>query len=78
MPIVLTLMPVLLDLLAKFFPVGSTVGTITGEVAAVLPNLIAAGQTEVQLATQGTPPSAAQQAAIDAALDQAHALLQAA
>lgn len=78
MPIVLALAPVLLQLLAKFFPVGGTVATITGEVAAVLPNLISAGQTEIQLATSGAPPTAAQQAAIDAALDQANALLQAA
>lgn len=77
MPIVLALAPVLLQLLAKFFPVGGTASAITTEVAAVLPDLISAGQTEIQLATQGTPPSAAQQAAIDAALDQAHALLQA-
>lgn len=78
MPIALALAPVLLQLLAKFFPVGGTASTITNEVAAVLPDLISAGQTEIQLATQGTPPTAAQQAAIDAALDQAHALLQAA
>lgn len=78
MPIVLTLAPILLQLLGKFFPVGGTVNTITADVAAVLPNLISAGQTEIQLVTQGTPPTPAQQAAIDAALDQAHALLQAA
>ena len=78
MPIALALAPVLLQLLAKFFPVGGTASTITSEVAAVLPDLISAGQTEIQLATQGTPPTAEQQAAIDAALDQAYALLQAA
>lgn len=78
MPIVLTLAPLLLQLLGRFFPVGGTVQAISSEVAAILPSLISAGQTEMQLATQGTPPSAEQKAAIDAALDQAHALLQAA
>lgn len=78
MPIALELAPVLLDLFAKFFPVGGTAATVTGEVAAVLPNLVSAAQTEIQLATQGTPPTAEQQAAIDAALEQTHYLLQSA
>lgn len=78
MPIALELAPVLLDLLAKFFPVGGTAATITGEVAGVLPDLISAGQTEIQLATQGTPPTAEQKEAIDAALEQTHYLLQSA
>lgn len=78
MPIILTLAPVLLTLLAKFFPVGGTASTITGEVAAVLPNLISAGQTEIQLATQGGAPTPEQKLAIDNALETAHALLQAA
>jgi hypothetical protein len=44
----------------------------------VVPEIIAAAQTEVDLWNSGTAPTAAQQAAIDAALDQANAALQAA
>ena len=75
MPIVLALAPVLLQLFQSFFPKGGTVQAISTDVAAVLPDLISAGQTEIQLATQGIPPTVAQQASIDAALDQANALL---
>ena len=78
MPIVLELVPVLLQVFKSFFPVGGTVATISSDVAAVMPSLISAGETEYQLATQGTPPTAAQQAQIDSALDQANTLLAAA
>jgi len=44
----------------------------------VAPGIIAAAKQEIDLANSGTPPTADQQAAIDAALDQAHAALQAA
>lgn len=44
----------------------------------VAPELIAAAQQEIALFSAGTPPTPEQQAAIDAALDQAHAALQAA
>lgn len=43
----------------------------------VAPELIAAAQQEFALLQSGTPPTPEQQAAIDAALDQAHAALQA-
>jgi hypothetical protein len=78
MPVVLTLLPVLVNLLGTLFPAGGTVSTISSDVAAVLPNLIGAAQAEFALFQSGTPPTAAQQASIDAALDQANALLQAA
>ena len=45
---------------------------------AVIPEILAAAQTEVQLLNAQAAPSAAQQAAIDAALDKANAALQAA
>jgi len=44
----------------------------------VLPEIIAAAQTEVQLLNAGSAPTPAQLAAIDAALRQANAALQAA
>lgn len=44
----------------------------------VAPELIAAAQQEIALFSSGTPPTAEQQAAIDAALEAAHAALQAA
>jgi hypothetical protein len=44
----------------------------------VVPQIIAAAQAEVALFNAGTPPTAAQQASIDAALVQANAALQAA
>lgn len=44
----------------------------------VLPELASVAMTEIELFRAGTPPSAEQQAAIDAALDTAHAALQAA
>ena len=78
MPIVLTLVPVVLQLLSSFFPVGGTVSTIADDVANVLPGLIGAAEAEFALFQSGGVPTAAQQAQIDAALDQAHALLQAA
>ena len=43
----------------------------------VLPGIVSAAQTEIALFKSGTTPTADQQAAIDAALDQAHAALQA-
>lgn len=78
MPVVLTILPVLLNLLDQFFPAGSTVTAISSDVASVLPNLIAAAQAEIALVQSGAPPTPAQQAQIDAALDQANALLQSA
>ena len=60
----LTLIPVILELLQA----GIT----------VVPEIISAAQTEYALFSSGAPPTAAQQAAIDAALDQANAALQAA
>jgi hypothetical protein len=44
----------------------------------VLPEIIAAAQQEIALLNSGSPPTAAQQAAIDTALDQANSALQAA
>jgi hypothetical protein len=44
----------------------------------VVPELIAAAQTEISLVTGTSPPSAEQQSQIDAALDAANAALQAA
>jgi hypothetical protein len=44
----------------------------------VAPEVVAASQTAVSLLESGTAPTAAQQAQIDAALDTAHAALQAA
>ena len=44
----------------------------------VLPELISAAETEISLVTGTSPPDAAQQAQIDAALAQANAALQAA
>ncbi len=44
----------------------------------VLPEIIAAAQTEIQLLNTGAAPTTAQQAAIDAALARANAALQAA
>jgi len=44
----------------------------------VAPEVIAAAQTAVSLIERGTAPTTAQQAQIDAALDTAHATLQAA
>ena len=44
----------------------------------VAPGLIQTAQQEVALLNSGTPPTADQQAAIDAALAEAHAALQAA
>ena len=79
MPIaILTLVPAVLSLLSKFFPAGGTVATVADDVAAVLPNLIGAAQAEFALFQSGGVPTAAQQAQIDSALDQAHALDQAA
>jgi hypothetical protein len=49
--------------------------TVAPEIAA---EIAAAAQTEVALFTSGTAPTPAQQAQIDAALDVAHAALQAA
>lgn len=43
----------------------------------ITPQIIAAAQTEIRLIRSGQAPSAAQQAQIDAALDAAHAALQA-
>ena len=42
----------------------------------VVPELIAAAQTEISLITGTSPPSAAQQSQIDAALETANAALQ--
>jgi len=42
------------------------------------PELIAAARTEIGLFNSGTAPTTEQQASIDAALEQAHAALQAA
>ncbi len=42
-----------------------------------IPELISAAQTEVSLFNSQTPPTAEQQAEIDAALEKAHAALQA-
>ncbi len=79
MPIaVLYLVPMVLNLIGQFFPAGSAVTTISSEVASVLPSLVTAAQAEFALFQSGAPPTAAEQAAIDAALDQAEALLQAA
>ena len=44
----------------------------------VVPELISAAQQEIAIFNSGTPPTAAQQADIDAALATAHAALQAA
>lgn len=44
----------------------------------VAPELISAAQTEISLVTGTSPPTAAQQAVMDAALDAANAALQAA
>ena len=79
MPIeILTLVPVVLSLLSQFFPAGGAVATVANDVAAVLPNLIGAAEAEFALFQSGGVPTAAQQAQIDVALDQAHTLLQAA
>jgi len=43
----------------------------------VMPEILSAAQTEVALFNSGSAPTAQQQAAIDAALDAAHAALQA-
>jgi hypothetical protein len=60
----LTLIPVVLQLLEA----GIT----------IIPQIVTAAQTEFSLFSSGTAPTAAQQAAIDAALDKANAALQAA
>lgn len=60
----LTVIPVLLQILEA----GLTVA----------PGLIAAAQTEAALVTSVSPPTPEQRAAIDAALDEANAALQAA
>lgn len=78
MPVVLMLAPIVAQLLGSLFPAGSVVTTISNDVATVLPNLIAAMQAEIALVQSGAPPTPAQQAQIDAALDQANAMLQAA
>ena len=44
----------------------------------IVPEIVAAARAEVDLLNAGSAPTAEQQAAIDAALDQAHAALQAA
>jgi hypothetical protein len=45
---------------------------------AIAPHILAAARVEVQMLTSGAPPTAEQTAAISAALDAAHATLQAA
>ena len=77
MPIAaLTLVPIVLQIIGKFFPVGSTVASLTSSAAQVLPGLISAAQSEFALFQSGQPPTAQQQAEIDAAFEQAHALMQ--
>ena len=78
LPPVLSLAPTVIRLVAGFFPGGGTAVTIAGEVADVLPGLLSAAQTEINLFTSATPPTAEQLATIQAALDQSEALLQSA